>query len=562
MASSNIRVTLPHLRASKPPLPIAELQEKLRSPDSFPQKNHGEISAYIQDAEHDVRLYEAYVQQLRAKQAALQRDIACYTSLQSPIRHLPTEILREVFRFAKGSIVLGCKDRQSPAFVLSAVCSRWREVALGFPELWSDIVIMLDKKYEDEVKLCIERSREHPLTLGAFGPQSVPVFECLREQRHRWRQVEVPQSLIELSSSSSTGGIPMLKSLLYSASRLNTVPSDMLDWAAIVPNLQELSSIGGAPTSIDNFPWRKIRCHTMQHGGPVSLRSAIRALRLSSNLVYFKYQGLASALQPDITIQSSYTERLPDSDLQPLVTSKIESLHFHVWDDRGTYALLGDFLRAVRLPSLTALSIHSACSGIKDQEHNRATAFEGEWPRNIVDAFMARSRCQLRTLELCGMPLTDSDVLAILHLTPNLEEFTVHEVFASTWDPTPKSPISKVAAVPHDLLVETVTTHLLEQLQNPELDASAFRAQRHALVPKLKRLRMRTQQHFRADGAFVQLVLSRWYCGVGSKVERLKEVELTVVHSQVLEPEVYEPLKALERGWLMVTVIDSSGYVV
>jgi hypothetical protein len=350
----------------------------------------------------------------------------------------------------------------------------------------------------------------------------------------------------------------MLKSLLYSASRLNRVPPNMLDWAT-VPNLQELSSIGGSPTSIDNFPWRKIRHHTMQHGGPISLRSAIQALRLSSNLVYFKYQGLASVIKPDTAIQSPYTERLPDSDLQPLVTSKIESLHFHVWDDRGTYALLSDFLRAVRFPSLTTLSICSACSGLKDKAHDRATAFEGEWPRTIVDAFMGRSRCQLRVLELCGMPLTDSDVLAILHLTPTLEELTVHEVFASTWDPTPRSPI----ATPHDLCVETVTTHFLEQLQNPELDASAFRPQRHALVPKLTRLRIRTQQHFRADGAFVQLVLSRWFCGgVGSKVVRLKEVELTVVHSQVLEPEVYEPLKTLERDGLMVTVIDSSGYIV
>ncbi|KAG2738844.1 hypothetical protein P692DRAFT_20757495, partial [Suillus brevipes Sb2] len=49
----------------------------------------------------------------------------------SPVHRLPTEILSEIF--------LLCFPQDQPGLaplLLSTVCRRWREVAVGFPKLW------------------------------------------------------------------------------------------------------------------------------------------------------------------------------------------------------------------------------------------------------------------------------------------------------------------------------------------------------------------------------------------------------------------------------------------
>lgn len=53
----------------------------------------------------------------------------------------PTELLQHIFLLSMYPRAVWAVSVRSPPFVLSHVCSRWRAVTLGFPQLWSWVLI-------------------------------------------------------------------------------------------------------------------------------------------------------------------------------------------------------------------------------------------------------------------------------------------------------------------------------------------------------------------------------------------------------------------------------------
>ncbi|KAG2070938.1 hypothetical protein BDR04DRAFT_1099171 [Suillus decipiens] len=93
------------------------------------------------------------------------------TGSSSTILHLPTEILSEIFLYC-----LPEEEHLSPAsrlapILLTRVCRRWRQVALGFPRLWKSLLLKDDDDDDDwdRQAFCynywLERSRGYPLSL-------------------------------------------------------------------------------------------------------------------------------------------------------------------------------------------------------------------------------------------------------------------------------------------------------------------------------------------------------------------------------------------------------------
>lgn len=71
-----------------------------------------------------------------------QRDIAILSGVISHIRHIPSEILAEIFKFCAAeqrvSLISNYSIDNPRLFpvVLTHVCSRWRDVAINTPRLW------------------------------------------------------------------------------------------------------------------------------------------------------------------------------------------------------------------------------------------------------------------------------------------------------------------------------------------------------------------------------------------------------------------------------------------
>ncbi|KAG2070913.1 hypothetical protein BDR04DRAFT_574760 [Suillus decipiens] len=91
------------------------------------------------------------------------------TGSSSTVFHLPTEILSEIFLYC-----LPQEEHLSPAsrlapILLTRVCRRWRQVALGFPRLWSNLLLKDDDDDWHRRAFCynywLERSRGYPLSL-------------------------------------------------------------------------------------------------------------------------------------------------------------------------------------------------------------------------------------------------------------------------------------------------------------------------------------------------------------------------------------------------------------
>lgn len=148
--------------------------------------------------------------------AGLKTELEKVTTLRNnyaPInRRLPPEVLCEIFlQLAKGChaeyevyalfsptrrrIVSGLPN-PSAWMTITHVCRHWREIALGFPSLWTSI----HNKKPEYIRTFIARSRQAPLFINEHHNDSVCVreaFNNLLRERHRWRTFECIDPVLE-----------------------------------------------------------------------------------------------------------------------------------------------------------------------------------------------------------------------------------------------------------------------------------------------------------------------------------------------------------------------------
>uniref|UniRef100_A0A0W0FCS2 F-box domain-containing protein n=1 Tax=Moniliophthora roreri TaxID=221103 RepID=A0A0W0FCS2_MONRR len=129
-------------------------------------------------------------------------------SLFAPIRKIPCEILSEIFTLAVQS---SSKPGQM-SWKIASVCSYWRVVSLGIPEIWAVVPLTMDLDDEtevdtwDRVEAILRRSNNCPLTLDVilkqenrvalFGSAQMFLF-MLKEQAHRLRHLKIQYRCID-----------------------------------------------------------------------------------------------------------------------------------------------------------------------------------------------------------------------------------------------------------------------------------------------------------------------------------------------------------------------------
>uniref|UniRef100_A0A0W0F886 F-box domain-containing protein n=1 Tax=Moniliophthora roreri TaxID=221103 RepID=A0A0W0F886_MONRR len=549
------------IRCTKSPLSPDELQQRLRLHDALSRDHLPllEINQFISDTRHDIDAYEEHiyrllssVRQYRAKQVSLRRDIARYQSLLSPIRRIPSEVLQQIFTFAATPTLLGANSWTSPAFIMASVCVRWRNVALQSPVIWSKISAGLCSRSAFPLKLCILRSSQHPLTLALYyhlatGNDEGIVREQLRSIfRHSDRlaglqfgfSVRLDTSWEELKQLTQ---LPRL--------RLSSCgPKDALNSVNFLlkkaPLLESFTMPGHFTELPEDFPVLNIRHLVLIHGNNTSLRPLLNQVntckRLSSLLINSNFSIVAN--------ENGFLEPYKDYSYTDIsVSSNIISLSVDMWAKDGIYLILGDLFQVLTLPLLRTLSIRGG-------SHPDQPAFTHSWPGATFSSLISRSNCDLTTVELSGLPLTDSEVIAFLSHTPCLEDLALHEQWVSL------SSARGFEIPPTKPRNPTITKRLCEHLTWSSLDEDVFASNQELLLAKLKRLRFRVWRHFDADSEFVEMVMSRWDLLTDEDVaaEKLREVELRVVYMEEdLDATIYKPLKQLDKGGLMVTVVGN-----
>ncbi|KAJ4466735.1 hypothetical protein C8R41DRAFT_69127 [Lentinula lateritia] len=185
-------------------------------------------------------------------------------SIISPIYKLPLEILGEIFtNICCGDIgvngLSGEGKRRYPTLELSRVCSKWRNMVISMPVLWTslgiDMFCSLNAAYSF-FKRFLGRSSFHPVDFtinyeDAYpyqGPHEAPIFPLLESNCGRWRHVCVRTSLTLVEALmqpiiSSGKGLPRLESLSLNP-RFHDHPDEgLLDFPVDCPNLRALKLV-------------------------------------------------------------------------------------------------------------------------------------------------------------------------------------------------------------------------------------------------------------------------------------------------------------------------------
>ncbi|KAF9479470.1 hypothetical protein BDN70DRAFT_878746 [Pholiota conissans] len=110
-----------------------------------------------------VRESQYAISQLQTERTALENQVSKTMAYLSPIRLLPLELLREIFLWM-------FEDHPCSAWILAAVCTSWRRLALRIPVIWSKIRLLTTQHASaDTIRLWLERSGDTtPLDIEIF----------------------------------------------------------------------------------------------------------------------------------------------------------------------------------------------------------------------------------------------------------------------------------------------------------------------------------------------------------------------------------------------------------
>ncbi|KAK1236303.1 hypothetical protein PQX77_000464 [Marasmius sp. AFHP31] len=497
-----------HPRALKAPIPTDELLRTLRE-CTIPSLSAEKASTYVRNAQYDLHLFDNCIDQLRIRQAALRRDIDRYGSLHSSIRKLPPEILRRILVFA-------CTPVSASGSAL---------------------------------RLAFARSGKHPLSLRITdqepsedeGNEQHEVLRFLVKHSHRWGHVDFSDVCLDyIELLQGIGPTPLLESIVCPPHRA----TEVFAYLTHSPRLRhfecESQFFDLEPfEDVECFPWDTMHHLNMTFERAIAPLAASGLLRLGVGLQSLVFAGGAVAGDHE---REPYerSDELPDP-----VISNLTALAVHLSDAEGFYSLLHDFIQCSTLSSLESLHI-SLCKHTRNLNND----YQGKWPHPAVYDCFERSGCKLTKLTLEGIPLDDSDVIALTKLNPLLRSFTMTGT---------EPPVTACKEKDRQKLLQTVTRSFLKRLVAPTFIADAFSPQQ-PLLPKLRYLKLEVQPHFDADEVFVEVIRSRWIrpnAGQGlfsdTITKRLREVVLNVMDREVDE-KIYVPLQRIDEEGLMVSI--------
>ncbi|KAE9404504.1 hypothetical protein BT96DRAFT_419528 [Gymnopus androsaceus JB14] len=241
----------------------------------------------ISEKEEQFRALQLRLNGLKKTRRELKIMGDCAIATTAAIRKLPTEILREIFHliaFSDSEYTLECEfgDLMSPVRVVSRICSRWKQVALSYHDLWLSMRIDLGILKESSTigNTFVEHLRRSgktlPLRLSikAVGSRwkmgnkaQFSVWNALLDESRRWRDIvlDVDQYFLEAAlenfilprqyhsleheeRQNNESRFPILRTLQIK----NATPNFNLFWP--LPLLHSFQVDGQSHLSLDEYP--------------------------------------------------------------------------------------------------------------------------------------------------------------------------------------------------------------------------------------------------------------------------------------------------------------------
>ncbi|KAJ7812044.1 hypothetical protein B0H14DRAFT_3753981 [Mycena olivaceomarginata] len=256
--------------ADKPVEPSPIPRDILDTNNPPAESNHPALRAFVScGSAHRAHLnatiaaLKAELTKLLEERKSLDAEIWKHEGALSPLRRMPVEIISLIFKFAapfRSSVM----NFQEGPWTLSAVCSRWRNIALSQPSLWTDFALnFVESPYTawrrlPLVEAHLERSQKLPLSITFFPHYETacmeaeqPLLDLLAAHCDRWETVELCGStlLYDTLIGSIYGRLPILRKLVLRICSqfdgLDPEPADISDLFADCPALEEVTINGG-----------------------------------------------------------------------------------------------------------------------------------------------------------------------------------------------------------------------------------------------------------------------------------------------------------------------------
>ncbi|KAG1771060.1 hypothetical protein EV702DRAFT_659273 [Suillus placidus] len=391
---------------------------------TFPNTDHGaqheNISAVITERQQQLdavlqevsglesvmdRIKNLHQQLLKKKDNIIQ-SMSLHRGLVSALWRFPSELLSLIFVHCLPETEHLLPSSKLAPILLTRICRRWREVAVGMSSLWCGVTVDID--HEDWQRAAffydawLERSRDRPLSLA---------LKCFKNDATNLR------SLLE----HHTNQISSLHIILFA----NTFTPDLL--LNDLPALQELTittfdSLWYTPSfaqSISRLPFTLRRLRVV---GP----SAFDFDRIvSCNPVWAHLTHVEIAIrQPNLILQLlqlglnlsslaiglGFYDEVP-STFEPLAHANLQSLCISSAFPMCMGNSFPDVFNALTLPKLRVL----------EARHIRP------WPHEELKTFLARSNCPLESLVFgTGVTTTDEQRGEYIVLIPFLDVVMDH----------------------------------------------------------------------------------------------------------------------------------------
>ncbi|KAG1747869.1 uncharacterized protein EDB91DRAFT_48474 [Suillus paluster] len=369
---------------------VVELEDRsIRAIIAERQQQLDAVSHHISSLETVMHSIYDLHRQLVEKKDKITQSKNLHKRLGSALWRLPTEILSIIFHYC-----LPPSPSPSPLeapMLLTGICRRWREVAVGTPGLWCWLTVESQYDSEDwrrEAFWCdswIKRSRGLPLSL---------TLRCCSDQLRHFLQPYINQiSSLSIRRSHTyqpahlLTDLPALRELTINISNGDTWPAlaqsisplstlHSLKIMGLWFDHEHLSSLGPVWTYLTN-----LEIAIIQSDG------FLRLLQLCPNLASLMIRAGFSSVKA----------------LEPFTHPKLQSLRINC--DHADTDDLSHLFDALSLPNLHVLE---------------ASKVE-MWPHEAFKAFLSRSNCPLESLIFSAEVITDAQRAEYTAFIPSLE---------------------------------------------------------------------------------------------------------------------------------------------
>ncbi|KAF7364849.1 hypothetical protein MVEN_00355200 [Mycena venus] len=343
---------------------------------------------------------------LKEKRASLQAPIDAHRALISPMRHVPLDVLQEIFFSCLPTEHNALIDPAEAPLLLGQICSHWRSVAYSTPRIWSSlhipsfdsrshsvpsaIFVILGRIVERWLKRSGNCSLSISLSSGInssldFWSEDHPILSPLLQVRQRLRHLELSADTQSLRQLLRLGpkDLPILKTIRIQASGDPLFDGNLEATNALqLPTLEDISLSFSATSDPLSLPlnWSQLTglslvCYPLWTGqsweGGFDAGGVLDVLRSCPNLVRCEF-GSSKSLDPGSTINRS------------LIT--LSHLQFLLL---GSHSIPPEYMSCLILPKLSYLKYGDVTFGAPGNDH----VFDSSLTADIDPTGLTSSQC-------------------------------------------------------------------------------------------------------------------------------------------------------------------------